>query len=72
MAENERREPHTPDLPDEAIEELKARRFRERVARVLAVMQEERIDWRAAPFLTPDGRVGVRVLPVEMQRPSGG
>ena len=66
MAENEKQELATPELPDEAIEELKARRFRQRVARVLAVMQEERIDWRAVPFLTPDGRVGVRVVPVDL------
>jgi hypothetical protein len=61
-----------PELPDEAIEEIKRRRFQERVQRVMAVMQQERIDWRGIPFLTPDGRIGVRVVPVEMNQPPGG
>lgn len=55
-------------MSDEAIEQLKRRRFQERVQRVLAVMQEERIDWRGVPHVTPDGRIGVRILPVEMAR----
>lgn len=41
--------------------------FQARVRRVLAVMQQERIDWRGIPTFTQDGRVGVRVVPVEMQ-----
>jgi len=69
-----------PELPDEAIEEIKRRRFQQRVQRVMAVMQQERIDWRGIPFLTPDGRIGVRVLPVDlpagrqagMNQPPGG
>ena len=58
----------SPPLSDAEIEEMKRQRFQQRVQRVLAVMQEERIDWRGLPFLTPDGRIGVRVRPVEMDR----
>jgi hypothetical protein len=54
-----------PSLSDEAILEMQRRRFAERVARVLEVMQRERIDWRGAPHITADGRIAVRVLPVE-------
>lgn len=57
------------DLSEADIERLRLERFRERVARVLKVMQEERIDWRGVPFVTPDGRIGVRVVPAEMDRP---
>jgi len=57
------------DMSDEAIEQLKRRRFQKRVQRVLAVMQEERIDWRGVPHVTADGRIGVRILPVEMAQP---
>jgi len=41
--------------------------FRERVERVLAVMSEERIDWRGQALITSDGRIVTRVLPVEKQ-----
>ena len=55
-----------PEMSDVEIERLKARRFAERVQRVLAVMQEERVDWRAAPFISADGRIGTRVVPVDL------
>ena len=58
-----------PTLSDADINEMKRQRFQQRVRRVLAVMQEERIDWRGVPFLMSDGRIGVRVCPVEMDRP---
>jgi len=53
-------------VTDAELERIRQERFRRRVERVLAVMVEERIDWRGAPFIAPDGRVGVRVVPVEM------
>ncbi len=53
------------DLPDEALEMMRQQRFRERVERVLEVMQRERIDWRGLPFIKPDGRIGVRVAPFD-------
>ena len=58
-----------PGLTDDAIEEMKRKRFEARVNRVLAVMREERIDWRGIPLVTPDGRIGVRVVPAEMEQP---
>ena len=58
-----------PALPDEELDRLRRERFRERVGRVLAVMRQERIDWRGRPYLTSDGRIGVRVEPVEMGEP---
>jgi len=54
---------------DEQIEELKRTRFRERVERVLAVMAAERVDWRGIPVVTPDGRIGVQVVPIEAPVP---
>ena len=54
-------------LSDADLEALARRRFEERVNRVLAVMREERIDWRAVPYVTPDGRIAARLAPVEMQ-----
>jgi len=39
------------------------------VERVLAVMQEERIDWRGVARVTSDGRIAVSVVPVEMEQP---
>jgi len=56
-------------LSDDEISRLQEERFRQRVERVLAVMREERVDWRGAPFLTPDGRIAVRILPMEMSSP---
>jgi hypothetical protein len=52
---------------DQELETLARQRFQERVNRVLAVMREERVDWRAVPYVTPDGRIAARVAPVEMQ-----
>jgi len=57
------------DLSDQAVEALKRERFQQRVQRVLEVMQRERVDWRGIAYIAPDGRVGARVLPVEMERP---
>jgi len=59
-------------LSDDAIERMKQERFQQRVQRVLAVMREERIDWRGAAFITADGRMAVRVLPVESVGHEGG
>ena len=52
---------------DAELESLRRERFQARVQRVLAVMQEERVDWRGVPFVAADGRIGVRVMPVEMR-----
>ncbi len=52
-------------LDDEAIERMRQERFGRRVQRVLEVMKEERVDWRGVPFIAPDGRIGVRVMPVD-------
>lgn len=57
------------DLSDDELERARARRFRARVERVLAVMQEERIDWRGVARVTSDGRIAVSVVPVEMGQP---
>lgn len=57
------------ELSEEQLEEVRETRFRERVGRVLAVMREERIDWRGLPMVTPDGRIMVRVVPVELGEP---
>ena len=56
-------------LADEELDRLRRERFRERVGRVLAAMRQERIDWRGHPYLTGDGRIGVRVEPVELGEP---
>ena len=53
-------------VTDAELERIRRQRFGRRVERVLAVMREERIDWKGVPFIAPDGRVGVRVVPVEM------
>jgi hypothetical protein len=53
-------------LSDAGIRELQRRRFQERVERVLEVMRRERVDWRGLPFIGADGRIGVRVVPVEL------
>jgi hypothetical protein len=53
------------DLSDARIRELQRRRFQERVERVLQVMRRERVDWRGVPFIAADGRIGVRVLPLD-------
>jgi len=57
------------EISDQAIEALKRERFQQRVQRVLEVMQRERVDWRGVAYIAPDGRVGARVVPVEMERP---
>ena len=56
----------SPPLTEEAIREIIEERRRQRIQRVLEVMRRERIDWRGVPFVTPDGRIAVRVVPVEM------
>jgi len=55
-----------PPLSDEAIRAMQQARFQERVERVLAVMRRERVDFRGLPFIGDDGRIGVRVVPIEM------
>ncbi len=55
-------------LSDAALEQLKRERFQERVQRVLAVMKAEQVDFRGLPIILPDGRIGVQVVPVEMQQ----
>ena len=58
-----------PPVPsDEAIEEIRKQRFNERVQRVLQVMQQERIDWKGIPVISPDGRIVVRIQPVEIPK----
>jgi len=53
-------------VTDAELERIRRERFGRRVERVLAAMREERIDWKGVPFIAADGRVGVRVVPVEM------
>ena len=53
-------------VTDAELERIRRERFGRRVERVLAVMREERIDWKGVAFIAPDGRVGVRVVPVEL------
>jgi len=53
-------------VTDAELERIRRERFGRRVERVLAAMREERIDWKGVAFIAPDGRVGVRVVPVEM------
>jgi len=53
------------------LEALRARRFQERVQRVVEVMRREGVDWRGVPYITPEGRIAVRVVPVEMNHPPG-
>lgn len=77
MSENRDEEKQTgatsaPELSDEELARLRRQRFEERVRRVLAVMQQERIDWRGAAYVAPDGRIGVRVMPVEIESPAPG
>ncbi len=55
------------EMSDEKLKAIAQARFQARVQRVLAVMQEERIDWQGTPQITPDGRIGVRLLPVEVR-----
>ena len=58
-----------PPVPsDEAIEEIRKQRFNERVQRVLQVMGQERIDWQGRPIITPDGRIEVKLYPVEIPK----
>lgn len=59
-------------MSDEAIEVLTRERFQQRVQRVLGVMEQERVDWRGVAFVAADGRIGVRVVPVEMSARSRG
>jgi hypothetical protein len=70
MAEQQERERQAAEaveeLSDEEIERLKSQRFQERVRRVHAAMERERVDWRGVPYIAPDGRIAVRVVPVDM------
>jgi len=54
-------------MSDRELEALRAKRFQERVQRVLAVMRQERIDWRGVASITPEGRIAVQVVPVEVR-----
>jgi len=53
------------ELSEERLEEIRRQRFQQRVERVLMVMRRERVDWRGLPFISPDGRIGVRVVPFD-------
>ncbi|MFB3882890.1 MAG: hypothetical protein ACE149_16620 [Armatimonadota bacterium] len=53
-------------LSDEEIRAMQRQRFQQRVERVLEVMRRERVDWRGLPFIGADGRIGVRVVPIEL------
>jgi hypothetical protein len=53
-------------ITDDELQVMARERFQGRVERVLAVMREERIDWRGIAFIAPDGRIGVRVMPVDL------
>ncbi len=55
---------------DAELEGMQARRFQERVQRVLEVMRRERVDWRGMPYITAEDRIAVRVVPVEVDAPS--
>jgi hypothetical protein len=68
MAEHGKQE----ELSDEAVERIRRERFEQRVNRVLQVMREQRVDWRGVPYITPEGRIAVRIVPVEMDHPPGG
>jgi len=59
-------------LSEERLEEIRRRRFQQRVERVLEVMRRERVDWRGIAYITPEGRIAVRVVPVEADQPPGG
>ena len=54
-----------PELDDDALERLRQERFQQRVEKVLATMREERVDFRGVPFVTQDGRIATRIVPVE-------
>jgi len=66
MDQREATEPAEEGLSEQRLEEIRRRRFQERVERVLEVMRRERVDWRGLPFIGADGRIGVRVVPVEL------
>jgi hypothetical protein len=66
MDQREATEPAADELSEQRLEEIRQRRFQERVERVLEVMRRERVDWRGIPFIAADGRIGVRVVPVEI------
>jgi hypothetical protein len=59
------------DLSEKQLEEIRRRRFQQRVERVLEVMRRERVDWRGMAYITPEGRIAVRVVPVEADHPPG-
>jgi len=56
-------------VTDAELERLRRERFQARVNKVLAVMREEQIDFRGIPTITQDGRIAVRIVPVEMAVP---
>ena len=56
-------------LSEERLEEIRRQRFQQRVERVLEVMRRERVDWRGMAYITPEGRIAVRVVPVEADHP---
>ena len=60
------------EITDAEIEQLKRQRFQQRVERVLEVMRRERVDWRGIPYITPEGRIAVRLVSVEMDHPPAG
>ena len=59
-------EGRAPALSDAELELMTRQRFQARLDRVLAVMREERIDWRAVAYVTADGRLAARVAPVDV------
>ena len=64
MDERERAEPAA-EISEERLDEIRRQRFQQRVERVLEVMRRERVDWRGIAHITPEGRIAVRVVPVE-------
>jgi hypothetical protein len=70
MDERERAEPAA-ELSEERLDEIRRQRFQQRVERVREVMQRERVDWRGLPFIGADGRIGVRVVPIELPASRG-
>ena len=52
-------------LTREAIKEINDQHFKDRYARVCAVMEEEGIGFAATPLITPDGTIGVKIHPYD-------
>ena len=72
MTSEDQGQPEQPQLSDAELQEINRQRFQQRVNRVLEVMTQQRIDWRGVPYITPEGRIAVRIVPVEMDHPPGG